>query len=101
MSSLAPPPPVFVVGTGRCGSTLLSQFLAMHPGILSLSELLDFMTDLGGRIAESFPEEEIDGPGLWPRTITTGSSAIAEKLNPSVIRQNPPPDVPTATFSPQ
>ena len=65
MSSLAPLPPVFVVGTGRCGSTLLSQFLAMHPGILSLSELLVFMTDLGGRIAESFPEEEIDGPGLW------------------------------------
>lgn len=58
-------PPVFILGTGRCGSTLLSQFLAMHPDIVSLSELWVFMTDLGGRIAESFPEEEIDGPGLW------------------------------------
>ncbi|UPY34878.1 sulfotransferase [Sediminicoccus sp. KRV36] len=65
MSAPATLPPVFILGTGRCGSTLLSQFLAMHPDILSLSELWVFMTDLGGRIAESFPEAEIDGPALW------------------------------------
>jgi hypothetical protein len=65
MSAPAPLPPVFVVGTGRCGSTLLSQFLAMHPDVLNLSELLVFMTDLGSRIPESFPEEEIDGTQLW------------------------------------
>ncbi len=57
--------PVFIVGTGRCGSTLLSRFLALHPDILSLSEFWVFVTDLGGRIAEAFPEEEIDGPELW------------------------------------
>jgi hypothetical protein len=57
--------PVFVVGTGRCGSTLLSRFLAMHPDILSLSELLVFATDLGGRIAEAFPPGDVDGAALW------------------------------------
>lgn len=62
MSALAP---VFVVGTGRCGSTLLSRFLAMHPDILSLSELFVFATDLGGRIAAAFPDGPIDGAGLW------------------------------------
>lgn len=58
-------PPVFIVGTGRCGSTLLSRFLRMHPGILSLSELFVMVTDLGGRIAETFPSGKLDGPALW------------------------------------
>lgn len=61
----APLPPVFIVGTGRCGSTLLSRFLRMHPGILSLSELFVMVTDLGGRIAETFPSGKLDGPALW------------------------------------
>jgi len=40
------------------------------------------------------------GPARWPRTITTGTSFIPESESPSVIRQNPPPDVPTAVFFP-
>jgi hypothetical protein len=63
--SRAPLPPVFVVGTGRCGSTLLSRTLAMHADVLSLSEFFVFATDLGGRIAEAFPDGEVDGEGLW------------------------------------
>lgn len=31
----------FIVGTGRCGSTLLSQMLAEHPGALSIFELFN------------------------------------------------------------
>jgi hypothetical protein len=31
-------PGVFVVSTGRCGSTMLSNMLRLNPGILSLSE---------------------------------------------------------------
>lgn len=57
--------PVFIVGTGRCGSTLLSRFLAMHPDVLSLSELWVFATDLGGRIEATFPDGDIGGERLW------------------------------------
>ena len=35
----APIPPVFVLGSGRCGSTMLSDILNCHPRVLSLSEL--------------------------------------------------------------
>ncbi len=58
-------PPVFIVGTGRCGSTLLSRCLSMHPDVLSLSELMVFATDLGGRIAQAFPQGPVSGPALW------------------------------------
>lgn len=64
--SLAPPlPPAFIVGTGRCGSTLLSSFLRDHPAVLSLSELFVFLTDLGGRIDQAFPEGPLSGRAFW------------------------------------
>lgn len=34
----AAPAPVFIVGTGRCGSTMLSDLVRRHPDLLSLSE---------------------------------------------------------------
>ena len=62
----APFPPTFVVGTGRCGSTLLSAMLRRASGqVASLSEVFSFATDLGGRIAESFPDGAVDGPAFW------------------------------------
>lgn len=57
--------PVFVVGTGRCGSTLLSSCLSSHPDVLSLSEFVVFVTDLGGRISETFPNDPKDGEYVW------------------------------------
>jgi hypothetical protein len=39
-----PNPPVFVVSSGRCGSTLVSNMLNLNPSILSLSELLIVLT---------------------------------------------------------
>lgn len=57
--------PAFVVGTGRCGSTLLSAMLREHPQLASLSEFFSFATDLGGRIGESFPEGPIDAATFW------------------------------------
>ena len=36
-------PPVFVVGTGRCGSTMISKVLNRHPDVLSLSEFFGFL----------------------------------------------------------
>src|SRR5690349_16601164 len=62
--------PVFIVGTGRCGSTMLSNFLREHPRVLSVSEFFSTTTDLGGRIAECFPDEPIDAAAL--RRIVAG-----------------------------
>ena len=56
--------PAFIVGTGRCGSTMLSDVLRRHPDILSVSEFFTLVTDLGGRIEATFPDGEIDGPAL-------------------------------------
>ncbi|MET0660773.1 MAG: sulfotransferase [Steroidobacteraceae bacterium] len=36
----------FIVGTGRCGSTLLSSLIAEHPEVLSLSEFIGGMTSV-------------------------------------------------------
>jgi putative sulfotransferase len=52
--------PTFIVGTGRCGSTMLSDVLARHPDILSVSEFFTLVTDLGGRIEATFPDGDID-----------------------------------------
>lgn len=49
----------FVVGTGRCGSTVLSKALHTHPEILSLSE---FFASLRNR---SFPVAPLDGREFW------------------------------------
>src|SRR5690348_7947728 len=62
--------PVFIVGTGRCGSTLLSNVLRLHPAILSLSELLTFLRPY------TFAYEQLDGAAFWqmlstPRTAHT------------------------------
>ncbi len=58
-------PPVFVVGTGRCGSTMLSNMLREHPAVLSLSECFTFVTDLYSRIPQAFPEGTIQASQFW------------------------------------
>ena len=57
--------PVIVVGTGRCGSTLLSQMVRLHPDLLSVSEVFSFVTDLGTRIEQAFPLGLISGRRFW------------------------------------
>jgi putative sulfotransferase len=54
----------FVVGTGRCGSTLVSNALRAHPRIASISELFTTITDLGGRIAACFDPGPVDAEAL-------------------------------------
>ena len=49
----------FIVGTGRCGSTLLSRMLAESPHLLSLSEFFN-----GLDMSERFAPEPIDGETL-------------------------------------
>ena len=53
--------PVFVVSSGRCGSTLVSNMLRLHPDILSLSEFIIMMMP-GGFPGGSDP---IYGPQFW------------------------------------
>ena len=36
-------PPVFVLSTGRCGSTMVSNILNRHPRVLSLSEFFSYI----------------------------------------------------------
>lgn len=59
------PRPVLILGTGRCGSTLLSRALRAHPAALSVSELISFVTDLGMRIPRAFPEGVIPAAVFW------------------------------------
>lgn len=56
---------VFVIGTGRCGSTLLSDMLRLHPDVASLSEFFSFVSDLGCRVAATFPPGKVSGAALW------------------------------------
>jgi putative sulfotransferase len=56
--------PTFIVGTGRCGSTMLSNMLREHPKVLSLSEFFAYVSD-GARINAAFSPEPIDGQRFW------------------------------------
>ena len=55
----SPQTPLFIVSTGRSGSTMLSELLALHPDVMSLSELFNALHPLG------FATDPIDGPDFW------------------------------------
>jgi Sulfotransferase domain len=52
-------PPIFVVSTGRCGSTMMTDIVRLHPKLLSLSE---FFVSLSNR---SFASRTLDGEQFW------------------------------------
>jgi putative sulfotransferase len=56
---------VFIVGTGRCGSTMLSNMVRQHPAMLSLSELFSFISDMGCMIEQIFPADLVSGAQMW------------------------------------
>ena len=58
-------PLTFVVGTGRCGSTLLSRILRRHPDVLSMSEFFGIMRLAGASGKAGFPVAGMDGAELW------------------------------------
>ncbi len=57
--------PIFIVGTGRCGSTLLSSIINKHPDILSISEFFSFVSDLGTKIGEVFADGSVSAEYFW------------------------------------
>jgi Sulfotransferase family len=57
--------PTFVVGTGRCGSTMLSNMLREHPNVLSLSEFFVMVSDSGVRFPQMFSPEPVDAREFW------------------------------------
>jgi putative sulfotransferase len=55
--------PTFVVGTGRCGSTMLSNMLREHPKVLSISEFFPGVTDFRRTcLAQALSPQPINGP---------------------------------------
>lgn len=56
---------IFIVGTGRCGSTLLSNMFNLNEQILSISEFFTGITDLGTLMDECFPKEQISAKHFW------------------------------------
>ncbi|MEO1336299.1 MAG: sulfotransferase, partial [Myxococcota bacterium] len=59
MPAMAEHPPVFIVGTGRCGSTLMSKLIHRHKDILSLSEVFTTFT------TKAFVSRQLDGVAFW------------------------------------
>lgn len=57
--------PTFIVGTGRCGSTLLSNLVRENPHIASISEFFSLASDLGARYPELFPEGALSAEAFW------------------------------------
>ena len=54
-------PPVFILSTGRCGSTMVSNILNRHPQVLSLSEFISY---IGIR---SLSRRRPTGAWMWDR----------------------------------
>ncbi len=53
--------PIFIVGTGRCGSTMLSNMIRLHPDLLSISE---FFTSLS---SYAFRGHQMTGEAVYRR----------------------------------
>jgi putative sulfotransferase len=93
--------PTFVVGTGRCGSTMLSNMLREHPKVLSLSEFFSFVSD-GARVPEALSPEPMDGAQFW-RIVTGCAQHITFAMqhgiaSPEILYRY---DDPSARFPPE
>jgi hypothetical protein len=56
----------YVVGTGRCGSTMLSRILQGHPEVLSLSEFWNIFLRADEPVAtRDIPTEDMTGDEYW------------------------------------
>lgn len=71
--------PTFIVGTGRCGSTMLSNVLREHPKVLSISEFFPAITDFRRTcLVRALSPEPIDGSQFWE--IIAGIKALVNHI---------------------
>ncbi len=70
--------PVLILSTGRCGSTMVSDMLNRHPGVLSLSE---FFIPLG---PEAFAWQQPDGARMW-KTFSRQSPALHAMIKDGIV----------------
>ena len=70
--SRAVPGPVFIVSTGRCGSTMLSDMVNRHPDMLSLSEFLASLS------SKALRGRRMTGDAMYRRlgTLSPGGRAL-------------------------
>ncbi|MFD7299580.1 sulfotransferase family protein [Streptomyces pharetrae] len=88
------PGQVFVTGTGRCGSTLVSELLREHPQVLSLSELFNHLTDMYRLTARVFPEGTVTAGEFWEilsSRNTVNRLLTAHGLAPKEVLYRPSP----------
>ncbi len=69
-------PPTFIIGTGRCGSTLMSNLVHLHPDILSLSEVFTSLT------TGAFFHRRPTGEQFW-KLIASPSPMLTVAINPT------------------
>lgn len=88
--------PVLILSTGRCGSTMISDILARHPKVLSLSE---FFVPLG---AAAFAHKAPSGTQLW-EMLSRQTPAIHMMLEDGILVDEAlyPFDGPQARFTPK
>ncbi|GAA4902182.1 sulfotransferase family protein [Streptomonospora salina] len=77
------PDTTLVLGTGRCGSTMLSRIMVRHPEVLSLSELFRSLAP------DIFPEDTLTGAEFWELLSTP-------RPKPNVLVRN---GIPSPEFS--
>jgi Sulfotransferase family len=94
----------FIVNTARCGSTMVSRILNMHPEVLSISE---FFSAITGNVTQwkEFPSRDMDGQEMWelisaPSPIKDGLALAGLRASEMVYpfetgRFNPATGVPT------
>ena len=87
-------PPVLILSTGRCGSTMVSEMLNRHPDVLSLSE---FFMPLG---QNAFAWEQPTGERIW-HTLSRQSPTLHAMLKDGLVVDEGlyPYDDPAARFS--
>ncbi len=87
--------PIFIVSTGRCGSTMLSNMVRRHPTLLSVSE---FFTSLSSR---AFRGEAETGERMFHRLNTLSPGGQALLKNDLRVDEFLYPLGPDARYSPE